>query len=441
MEMSKKTFLVSLVLLAAACLAFAGGQQGKGEQVVLKVWDQFMEEGAQVGAATAIEQMGKNFEAKYPGVKVERTPMAVEEMTNTLKPALASGKGPDIFYSEVGIGFVGPILKAGYVMHLTDIWQQRGWNDKLYSMARDIPSVAGVVYGIGHELEFVPVYYNKDIFRKVGLPLGQPKNIADFEYGAAKLKAAGYIPLGWGGKDWWYQSNFTTSMLFAFVDKQKVMDGMYRDGTWKLPEVREAIETAFVKWAKNDWYIPNPTAIGWNEVNMVFAQQKSATHITGSWDIDFYQKNIKDFEIGAFQFPLPRAGKPFQTVSFCGSGYLVNAKTKNPKVAIDYLDYVMATEETAKMWVEVANKIPPYRKEIAGVKVNPQLQETLAALAGSDTTPGLSMTVPPEVMSFLQKSAAMVLTGQLTSDQWVEEFQKLWDKSKAEGLTLGTFKL
>lgn len=439
--MNRKVFLVSLVLLAVACVAFASGQKPAGEKVVLKIWDQFVEEGAQVGAAKAIDQMGKQFEAKYPNVMVERTPMQVEEMTNTLKPALQTGKGPDIFYSEVGIGFVGPILKAGYVMDLTKTWKERGWEDKLYSMSRDIPSVAGVVYGIGHELEFVPVYYNKDIFKNVGLPIGQPKTMADFEVGAEKLKAAGYIPLGWGGKDWWYQANITTAMLWAFVDKNKIMDGMYRDGSWKLVEVRDAIETAFVKWAKKDWYIPNPTAIGWSEVNMAFAQQKSATHITGSWDIDFYQKNIKDFEVGAFQFPPARAGKPFQTVSFCGSGYIVNAKTKIPKVAIDYLDYVMATEETAKIWVEMANKIPPYKKEIAGLKVNVQLQETLAALAGSDTTPGLSMTVPPEVMSFLQKSAAMVLTGQITSDQWVEEFQKLWDKSKAEGLTLGTFKL
>jgi catechol 2,3-dioxygenase-like lactoylglutathione lyase family enzyme len=40
--------------------------------------------------------------------------------------------------SELGVGFVGPILKAGYLMDLTDIWKQRGWDDKLHALAKDI---------------------------------------------------------------------------------------------------------------------------------------------------------------------------------------------------------------------------------------------------------------------------------------------------------------
>lgn len=438
--MNKRVLLVAVSILAVAAVAFAGGQKAKEAQVVLKVWDQFLEtDDAQAGSLKAIEQMGANFMAKYPGVKVERTPMAVEEMTNAFKPALAAGKGPDIAYSEMGVGFVGPILKAGYLMDLTPYWRDRGWNDKLYSMAKDIPTLAGVTFGIGHELEFVPIYYNKNILAKVGLPT-QPKTMAELEAGADKLLAAGYIPLGWGGKDWWYQANLTTSMLWAFVDKDKIDAAMYKGASWKVPGVKEAIDSAFVKWAKKNYYIPNPTAIAANEVDMMFVQQKAATHVTGSWDINLYVTQVKDFEVGAMLFPPARAGKPFNTVSFCGSGYIVNKAASNPKVAIDYLDYVMASEEAAKIWIEVGNKLPPYKNKIPGLQVNDFLQETLDVLAGQEVTPGLSMTCPPEVMSFLQKSAAMVLTNQITPGQWVEEFERLWAKGRAEGMTRDTFK-
>jgi raffinose/stachyose/melibiose transport system substrate-binding protein len=435
--MARKTILMVLAGLLIGALAFASGQAPAGGKVVLKVWDQFLEnDQAQAGSFKAVELLGQNFMKKYPNVTVQRTPMAVEEMTNSFKPALAAGKGPDVAYSELGVGFVGPILKAGYLMDLTDVWKQRGWDDKLHALAKDIPTVAGRTYGVGNELEFVPIFYNKNLFKKYNLAV--PKTVAELEKVCDTLLANNIIPFAWGAKDWWYQSNFTTSMLWAFLDKKVIDDGMYKGGSWKVPGVRDAIDTAFVKWAKKGYFIPNPAAIASNEVNMMFQQQKAAMHLTGSWDIDYYVKNVSDFDVGAFPYPAPRAGMKPNTVSFCGSGYIVNAKA--PKAAIDYIDYLMATEEAARVWIEMANKLPPYKKPIKDLKVNPFLTETLQVLAGEQAVPGLSMTVPPEVMTFLQGSAARVLTGQLTSDQWVEEFDALWAKGRAEGLTRDTFK-
>lgn len=59
---SKRTLvlpLVLLVLMAGAGVAFAGGQAAKAEQVVLKVWDQFMEEG--LGMAGRLTKGGEQF--------------------------------------------------------------------------------------------------------------------------------------------------------------------------------------------------------------------------------------------------------------------------------------------------------------------------------------------------------------------------------------------
>lgn len=84
--MMRKLSLILAVLIIPAMVAFAAGQTEPGQKAILKVWDQWTEEGAQTGAAQAITMIEKSFMEKHPNVTVERTPMQVEEMTNTLKP-------------------------------------------------------------------------------------------------------------------------------------------------------------------------------------------------------------------------------------------------------------------------------------------------------------------------------------------------------------------
>ena len=437
MKRGSGLLLMCILLFAMAISTNVVAQVKNEAKITITVWDQFLEgDPAQSGSFKAIELMNKKFMEKYPNVTIKRTAMPVEEMTNSFKPALASGRGPDVAYSELGVGFIGPILKAGYLMDLTKVWKDRGWDDKLFALSKDVPTLAGKTFGVGNELEFVPVFYNKNLFKKFNLTV--PKTMAELEKVCDTFKAAGITPFAWGAKDWWWQSNFTTSILWSFLDKKTIDEGMYRGGSWKLPAVTAAIDTAFVKWAKKGYYIQNPAAIASNEINMIFQQQKAAMHLTGSWDIDYYVKNVKDFEVGAFVLPSAVAGSKPNTVSFCGSGYIINAKA--PAAAVDYVDYLMASEECARIWIEVANKLPPYRKPIANLKVNPFLQETLQVLAGESAIPGLAMTVPPELMTFLQGSAARVLTGQMTPAQWTDEFDGHWKKGRAEGLTRETFK-
>ena len=426
-----------LLLLPALTVMAGGGQEAKTKAVTLKIWDQWTDEHTE----EAISQIHAGFSRMYPGIKLERSGMPAQEIADLLKPALTSGTGPDIFYSEVGVGFLGPMLKAGAIMDLSNAWKQRGWDDKLFAMAKEIPSTGGgKVHGVGHELEFVPVYYNKDMMRQTGL--APPKTIADLDKIAAKAKAEGLIPFAWGGRDWWPQANLTTCVLWSYLSKDRIIKGMYQDGTWRYPETEGAIQKAFVDWVKKGYYPPSAEALNYDEMNMVFFQQKAPMHFTGSWLIGEYDANIGDaFEVGSFLWPPAKAGQTANTVSFCGSGYVVSATTANPEAVLDYVDYVMATEEAAKIWYEVAKKIPPYKKEIPGVEIHPLVQENLDALFAGNVqlVPGLSMTVPPEVMTFLQTSAVRVITGQLTPKGWVDEFQKLWDKGKAEKLTLGTF--
>lgn len=365
--------------------------------------------------------------------------MPADEMTNLLRPALASGTGPDVFYSEVGIGFIGPLLKAGAIMDLTDVWKEKGWDEKLFSMAKTIPTAGGKTYGVGHELEFVPIYYNKNLFEQLGLT--PPKTIAELEAICEKAKAAGLIPFAYAARDWWTQANFTTSTLWTYLSKEQIEEGMYHNGPWRFPEIEEAIQKVFVEWRDKGYYPASAEALSYDEGQMLFYQQKALMHPTGNWILNAYKQNITDFEVGSFLWPQAKEGVTPSTVAFCGSGYVISSATKHPEAAIAYVDYLMATAEAAKVWYEKALKIPPYKEPIADLNIDPLVQEGLSALFSGDVqlVPGFSMAVPPEVMTFLKSSAVMVLTNQLDAKGWLDEFERRYQKAEDEGITLGSF--
>lgn len=404
--------------------------------VTLEVWDQWM--GVK---KEAIEMLDANFQRIHPGVKIERSTMPAEQMADKMRPALATGRGPDVLYPEVTITFLGPLVKAGLIMDLTDVWKERGWDEKLVSMSKDIPTFGGRTWGIGHELEFVPIYYNKQIFARLGIK--PPKSIAELEQIAEKALAAGYIPMAWSARNWWPRTNFFASIVWSFLGKDMLEEIIYQGGTWKVPEFKEAVRKAFVEWPKRNFYIPNAAAVSYDEGNMLFYQQQAAMHPTGNWIIANYVEYIKDFEVGTFLWPRPDPNQASCTVSFCGSGYVVSGVTKHRDLAIDYVDYLMASEEAARIWYEVAATIPPLRMSVTDLKIHPLVSEALDQIFGGKAqfVPGASMNTPPEAFVFLQKGVAEVLTGQITVEKFVDEWERLWEKGRRERLSKDTFKL
>lgn|GEM_PF-2441107 len=435
--MSLKKGVFPCVLVMAITLIVAGSVQAA---ITLKVWDQW------TGTADkqAVDMMDANFEKMHPDVKIERSAMPAATIADKIRPALLSGTGPDVIYPEVGITFLGPLAKAGLVMDLTEVWEKRGWNQKLVEGAKAIPTFGGRTFGVGHEIEYVPIYYNKNIFNKLGVT--PPKSISELEDICEKALAAGYIPIAWSARDWWTKTNLATAILWSYLGKEKAEEAMFRGGSWDMPEVREALQKAFVEWPKRNFYPPNFVALGYDEGNMFFYQQKAVMHPEGNWMIGGYVENVKDFEIGVFLWPRPKEGEPSCTIFFCGSGYVISNSTKYPELAVDYVDYLMASKEAAKLWYEVAATIPPLKlseEDIAEWNIHYLVKEATKALSSEEIqfVPGLSMGTPAEAFEFLKTGVAEILTGQITVDEFVKEWNKLWQKGREEGLTYDTFKL
>ena len=109
--MIKNIFKFSLALLVSAFVSISA----KAETVITVVdWQ------SGVGGITnAYADFIKEFEAANPGVKVEYTQYTVSTYNEFLKPALSSGKGPDVFAVYPGPD-LDEVMNAGHLVNITE---------------------------------------------------------------------------------------------------------------------------------------------------------------------------------------------------------------------------------------------------------------------------------------------------------------------------------
>ena len=109
--MVKNIFKFSLALIVSAFVSISA----KAETVITVVdWQ------SGVGGITnAYADFIKEFEAANPGVKVEYTQYTVSTYNEFLKPALSSGKGPDVFAVYPGPD-LDEVMNAGHLVNITE---------------------------------------------------------------------------------------------------------------------------------------------------------------------------------------------------------------------------------------------------------------------------------------------------------------------------------
>lgn len=147
------------------------------------------------------------FEAKNPGVTIdiEQRPGGAEG-DNLIRTRLATDDMDDIFLYNSGSQLMG----TNPDKFLVDV-SGEPWQANVSQSFKNVVTANGHIFGapIG-AAQAGGVFYNKKIFASLGLTV--PKTWADFMADAAKIKAAGKVPVIQSFKDTW------TSQLFLLGD-------------------------------------------------------------------------------------------------------------------------------------------------------------------------------------------------------------------------------
>ena len=175
---------LAVLLVSALFVSLAAAQ----DTVTLRVWDTFSGAAQDAGMKALIEA----FEAEHPNIKIERDIQDIDTMRPIIQTSLASGTGPDVFYFDTGPGFAGVLADADFLLPLDEAYETQDW-DHIYPWTKERTTFGGQVYGIGNEIEFLGVYYNRDLFAELGLEV--PTTYEEFLEVSAALAEAGKIPV------------------------------------------------------------------------------------------------------------------------------------------------------------------------------------------------------------------------------------------------------
>ncbi len=358
-----------------------------------------------------IRRQVARFAEQPGGVPVKLNVLPSEQLQTVLQTRLRSGGGPDVFSYDTGPGFAGVLAGSGLLHDLTDAYAENDW--KIYDWAKERVTFGGKVLGVPDQVEVLGLYYNKTLFARHGI--AEPANLAELDAAAAKLKAAGLIPITLGDQEGPQGGHLLSMALSSRVGAAGMADLIEGRTSWTSPEVVATISTLFDEFNRKGYLPESPTAISYDNANALFYSGAAAMNATGSWLVSDIVAAV-DFEVGFMPFPGPDGRGIY--AGGLGSGTFVSANTPAPEAAIRFLNW-MQTPEYGAFNVTELQAIPAFPVDTSGVDAGPlfaQVLEQTGQVSSGSGTFGLNIDVlmANEFNEALEAGLQLVLTGDRT---------------------------
>jgi raffinose/stachyose/melibiose transport system substrate-binding protein len=395
--------------LMASVLALAAAGAWAQDQVTLRVWDSFTEN------SDGMDAMIAAFEAAHPEIDVQRDVQATEDMRAIIQTALNSGTGPDVFQYDTGPGFAGVLAREGLIKPLDDLYA--GPLASVLPWTKERVTFDGKAFGVGNQLEFIAVYYNKDLFAANGIEV--PTTYADFQAACTKLKDAGVTPIAFGNAAGWPAFHVFSAYANNMVPQDKLMQMIRGEASWDDPAVAGAIQAAFVDNEANGCFNPSVNAVSYDDANALFSAGQAGMTITGGWMINAFNEN--PFATGFFFLPAPD-GMATMPPAGLGGGYFVNAATTQGEAANTFLAFLFDPANAA-LWVEGMSVIPSYSLEGAAVEMSPLLAEAASALTAGAMGVNIDVLTPEAFNTVMLDGFQAVLGGERTAAEQATALQ------------------
>jgi raffinose/stachyose/melibiose transport system substrate-binding protein len=415
----------SLLVLALVALCAAGLVAQ-----TITVWDFKYSEVNPGGAQAPMKQIDTLFQQKNPGVTINHVAQPLEpQYYQIIQAAATANQGPDVAMFHPGAreyGF-GDIL-VDLTPYIQDVKNQ--FTAASIAMVSMDGKVGAPIKLLPLTMQGFGIYYNKAYFKKAGLnPDQPPKTAAQFLAACEKLKAAGIVPITVGQT---YTIDFFIRCLVANAYGPNVAG--LKDGSQKYtdPLFRESVE--FVKKLVDKGYLEKD---GFSRPYFMDGIDKFAAG-TGGMFVGLLSDvgNWKRFSdalgannIGYFptiNFPDSKY-KDQQVAQGAGIGYGVMTWSKNQKLAAAYVKFA-TTGEGAGIYASMTGALSPNTAVGGSGAAYPALKTIQQYLKG-----GLALDYLPLFYNGYEDDTnrlndRLFVTGELTVDQYIAEYQKLITK-------------
>ena len=291
------------------------------------------------------EQVAKDFEADHPGVKIEISAMAHEDMVDKLDAAFQSGDIPDI-YMERGGGELADHVEAGMVRDLSD-----DAADEISKIGGSVAGwqIDGKTYALPFSLGVVGFWYNKDLFQQAGITEA-PTTMDDLYADIATLEAAGITPVSVGAGDKWPAAHY-----WYYTSLRSCSEDVLKDAVTSLDfsdpcfvEAGDVLEDLLATEPFNPGFLTTKAQEGATSASGLLATGKVAMELQGHWEPGVMQgltddgKGLGD-QTGWFPFPAVDGGQGDPTDAL-GGGDAWGVSAEAPDEAVEFVKYLLSDE-------------------------------------------------------------------------------------------------
>lgn len=381
-----------------------------------------------------MEKMIQAFEQENADIKVKYTNY---NYNPEYLAALAAGAGSNNMGDILGLQ-PGSLTQQyrEYLLDLTEFAKEKwgeDWESKIYGintkqMRLGNPDGDKGVYIIPVESQIINIFYNTKIFEKLSLSV--PQTWDELKDVAAKLTAAGYAPLYFGGADGWQHVNLFMMLATQFGDQ--IFAAQDGSGSWEDESLLKAM-TAY-----KDMFDSGIVQVGALSNNAypdgvsLFKAGKVGMMALGSWW--FQEKTapdavelVKDWSFANFYLPPCAEGATFSPpVGGMDFGYGISKNCADPKAAWEVLSsFAAGTGNQAA--IDDLNNLPAF-KGIVPNNVDTSIKEQVEKFAGELDSAKNQRIASPEIEAALQSVLQGVAAGELEPAAALKQMQETQNK-------------
>jgi ABC-type glycerol-3-phosphate transport system substrate-binding protein len=372
-------FSVGIVLVACAlCFAVTGGDRAEGakpaaaaEQTKLVLWWWGEQEFA--GLTGWLNDTIAIFEKEHPGVKVEATLQATENVFSDFPTASAAGNPPDLQYMWNGV-YTMDWAWLGYTEPLNGHFTTKEL-DRMYSIP--LTSFEGKAYRAGWYAFAFGWVYNKKMLKESGVSdsMIPPKTFDDWLKVCQKVKDKGHVPISLGSKDKllgdWMQAIFIYQQFDSYSDVLRLCTGALR---WDDPKyyahwvkIKELFDKGYINKDVNSLDL-------YQGQEMLTKGEAAFTIAVGSI-VPNIIKQLGDGNVGYMSTPKYGTGKLAGVPCMDIQGIGISSSSKNKKLAAEFIRTMHRKDRMTRLYTDLGGF--PASKDFDAKQIKGDVNKTM----------------------------------------------------------------
>lgn len=285
------------------------------------------------------------------GIKIQMDIMPNDQLQQKLPASIATNTAPDMVL--FGVENLAPYVKSGSLVDISDFWDtMKVDKSNFLDNVVNLSQVDGKQYGVPMQYNVSYLYWNKDLFKQVGLdPESPPKTLDELADYAVKLTKPDKNQFGLAlPKD-------ATYLQFLWANGGDVDDSKANKNLLNSQENLKTLE-----WMQNLTVNKNvsPKGVTGSEADTMLQNGQVAMYMSGPWQINGLRTQGINF--GVTSVPKGTAGA-YSPAGGCA--YVIPKGTADSKKAAAYqfMKYWL-TDDVLKTWSQ-KNGFPVWSKTLA----------------------------------------------------------------------------